>query len=101
MTMMPGIKPPVKLDTRTNIVENWKTYKQTWQNYAIITNLNAHAEEYQVAIFLHCVGPNALKIYNGLDFANEADSKSLKKIFDMLDLHTIGEINDISMNVTR
>ena len=95
LTMLPGIKSPGKLDLRTNIVDNWKTYKQTWNNYAIITNLNVQPEEYQLALFLHCIGPNALKIYNGFDFANEGDNKSIKKTFEMFDVYTMGEINEI------
>ena len=83
------------LESSTHVQTLWKTGERTNKPGKTITNLNAQPEEYQVALFLHCVGPDALKIYNGLDFANEADSKSLKKIFDMLDLHTIGEINEI------
>ena len=94
MNILPGIKPPGKLDIRTNAADNWKTYKQTWQNYAIITNLDAQPEAYKVALFLHCIGPEALKVYNGLAFATEEESKSLTKIFEMFDLHTIGEINE-------
>ena len=43
---------------------------------------------------LQCFYTEALKIYNGLDFANEDDSKSLTKIFKKFDLHVIGEINE-------
>ena len=94
LTMLPGIKPPGKLDLRTNIVDNWKTYKQTWQNYAIITNLNAQPEEYQVALFLHCIGSDALRIYNGFDFANEGDKKSISKTFELFDNYAMGEVNE-------
>jgi hypothetical protein len=94
LNILPGIKPPGILDIQTNPADNWKTYKQIWQNYAIITNLNAQPDAYKVALFLHCIGPDALKIYNGLAFASEEDSQSLTKIFEMFDLHTIGEINE-------
>ena len=70
-----------------------KPASKTWQNYAIITNLDAQPEAYKVALFLHCIGPEALKVYNGVAFATEEGSKSLTKIFEMFDLHTIGEIN--------
>ena len=93
LNILPGIKPPGKLDIRTNAADNWKACKQTWQNYAIITNLDAQPEAYKVALFLHCIGPEALKVYNGVAFATEEGSKSLTRIFEMFDLHTIGEIN--------
>ena len=34
-----------------------------------------------------------MEIYNGLACASDEDSKLLTKIFEMFDLHTIGEIN--------
>ena len=70
--LIQGIIPPKPLDTTTNITENWKQFKQIWENYAIITNLTVQTEQYRVALFLQCRGPDAMKIYNGLQFANEA-----------------------------
>ena len=35
-----------------------------------------------------------MEIYNGLVFASDEDSKSSTKIFEMFDLHTVGEINE-------
>lgn len=72
-----AVKPPTKLNLRENTSENWKTYKQQWQNYAIVANLAAQPEEYQVALFLHCLGTDALRIYNGLSFATEEDKKKI------------------------
>ena len=63
---LPGIAPPGKLDiTQGNIAENWKTYKQVWNNYAVITSLDSHTEKLRVPLFLHCIGQDALRIYNG------------------------------------
>ena len=61
-----AVKPPTKLNLRENTLENWKTYKQQWQKYAIVANLAAQPEEYQVTLFLHCLGTDALRVYNGL-----------------------------------
>lgn len=89
-----AVKPPTKLNLRENTSENWKTYKQQWQNYAIVANLAAQPEEYQVALFLHCLGTDALRIYNGLSFATEEDKKKLSKIMEKLDEYAIGEVNE-------
>ena len=59
--LIQGITPPKPLDTTTNITENWKQFKQIWENYAIITNLTVQTEQYRVALFLHCLGPDAMK----------------------------------------
>ena len=92
--LIQGIMPPKPLDTTTNITENWKQFKQIWENYAIIMNLTAQTEQYRVALFLHCLGPDAMKIYNGMQFANETDRRNLSKIIEKFDEFTIGEVNE-------
>ena len=87
--LIQGITPPKALDTTTNIAENWKQFKQIWENYAIITNLTAQMEQYRVALFLHCMGPDAMKIYNGMQFANETDHRIVSKITEKFDEITI------------
>ena len=34
-----GIKPPSNLNVKENLTENWKSYKQRWESYAIVANL--------------------------------------------------------------
>ena len=90
-----GIAPPGKLDiTQGNIAENWKTYKQVWNNYAVITSLDSRTEEFRVALFLHCIGQDALRIYNGLPFADETERQSMESIFQKFDHFTLGEVNE-------
>jgi hypothetical protein len=88
-----GILPPEKLQTKGNIAENWKTFKQVWTNYAIITNLDKQTEQYKVALFPHCIGTEALKIYNGMSFTEEERGK-LEPIISKFDEFTVGEINE-------
>ena len=89
-----AVKPPSNLKLKENISENWKTYKQQWRNYAIVTNLSAQTEEYRVALFLHCLGADALRVYNGLPFATEEDKTNLSKIMEKLDEFAIGGVNE-------
>ena len=93
-SLVQGIAPPKPLVTSGNIVENWKQFKQVWNNYSIITGLSTHTEDYRVALFLHCLGPEALKIYNGMQFANETEQKTLSKIVEKFDEFAIGEVNE-------
>ena len=89
-----AVKQPTKLNLRENTSENWKTYKQQWQNYAIVANLAAQPEEYHAMLFLHCLGTDALHMYHGLSFATEEDKKKLSKIMEKLDEYAIGEVNE-------
>lgn len=90
-----GIHPPTHLDVTENIAENWKTFKQPWGNYAIIMNIHQQPETYQVALFLHCIGPEALKIFNGMPFDNAHEREKLESIIQKFDEFTIGETNEM------
>ena len=96
MSMTPGIMPPGKLnETSTeNMAENWKVWKQMWNNYVIIAKLGTQPPEYKVALFLHCIGVDALKIFNGFQFDTPEDRNNLSKIIEKFDQYTIGELNE-------
>ena len=50
-------------------------------------------ETYKVALFLHCIGPQALKIFNGMSFDNTQGKEKLENIVKKFDQFTIGETN--------
>ena len=75
-----GIHPPTHLDVKENTVENLKTFKQAWGSYAIIMNIQQQPVTYQVAFFLHCVGLEALKIFNGMPFDDAQEREKLEGI---------------------
>ena len=91
---MAGIMPPGRLDTTANIAENWKVWKQMWTNYMVIAKLDSQSSEYKVALFLHCIGVDALKIFNGFQFDRPEDKNDMAKIIEKFDQFTIGELNE-------
>ena len=82
--MMQGIQPPtgLKLSAKDEAV-NWKFYKQQWENYSIVAELDKQTEEYRVA-FLYSVGPDAVKIYNSFDLSDE-NRRKLSEIIKQFD----------------
>lgn len=94
MPNIQGIHPPAPLDTKHNIADNWKTFKQAWENYSIIMNIDSQPEAYKVALFLHCIGSEAVKIYNGLPFDTPEDKGTLSAIINKFAQFTIGEMNE-------
>ena len=91
---MAGIMPPGKLVTIGNVADNWKVWKQMWNNYIVIAQLAMQPPVYKVALFLHCIGTNALKIFNGFQFDSPDDRNDLDKIRQKFDEFTIGELNE-------
>lgn len=75
-------------------MENWKSYKQRWKNYAIVANLAVQPEIYKVALFLHCLGAEVLKVCNGLSFESEEDKQNVSKFLEKMEKCTIGEVNE-------
>ena len=92
---VPGIKPPAPLIADSKCLpENWKIFKQKWNNYKILIALNQHSREYQVALLLHTLGDNALRIYNGLSFDTPEDTKTVDQIVTAFDSFAIIEVNE-------
>lgn len=89
-----GIKPPQALVTTGQISESWKLFIQKWKNYAILTQLNKQSMEYQVALFLHSIGDDALVIYNGFVFKSAESDRTVDEIIDEFTKYAIGEINE-------
>ena len=89
-----GIKPPPALVIDTHVSENWKLFKQKWNNYSVITNLSAHPDLYQVALFLHTIGDEALKVYNGLEFDSNDMDRTVEEIIEKFEDFAVGEVNE-------
>ena len=91
--MMQGIQPPTGLNLSVkHKAANWKVYKQQWENYSIVAQLEKQTEEYRVALFLYSIGPDAIKIYNSLDLS-EANRRKLSEIIKEFGKYAIGETN--------
>jgi hypothetical protein len=73
-----------------NLAENWRAFKQRWQNYAIITNLERQTPKYQVALLLHVMGDQALKAYNGFQFDTTEDNRTIDEIIAKFDTFAVG-----------
>ena len=92
---VPGIKPPAPLITDSKYLrKNRKIFKQKWNNYKILTALNQHPREYHVALLLHTLGDDALRIYNGLSFDTPEDMRTVDQRVTAFELLPIGEVNE-------
>ena len=91
---VPGIRPPPPVCLDSNISENWRYFKQRWHNYAVITNLSNQSHSYQVALLLHVLGEQALKIYNGFTFDSTEANRTVDEILQKFDDFAIGDVNE-------
>ena len=92
-TTYPQIPPPGPYDFKSSPAD-WKIWKQTWNNYQIISRLTRETEDFRVAFFLHTIGPEALNIYNNMSFREGEDKNKLEDIIKKFDEFIIGETNE-------
>ena len=91
----PSVQPPAHFNASVpDVGEQWKIWRQMWDNYSILTNLSSQPQTYQTALLLHCLGPDGVRVYNGLKFADEDESKLCRAILDKLNLHFLGETRE-------
>ena len=88
-----GIKLPPPLKTDGNLATNWKRYKRTWDNYAIVARLERFDEKCKTAMFLSVIGEDALEIFDGMNFTPETDNQVLYKVVEKFEEFCIGETN--------
>ena len=84
-----GIRPPQALSLGPNIVQEWKLFRQKWTNYAVITNLSTQDRAYQVALLLHTLGDDALRIYNGFHFETDEDRRTMGEVLAKFEEFTV------------
>lgn len=58
-----------------NMPENWKRWRQRFQNYLVASETNTKSEEVQCAQLLHYLGEEAMTIYNTFTFEKQEENK--------------------------
>jgi len=93
----PNISPPKSLTIEGNLAacaESWKIWKQMWENYVILSRIDTQSDQYQSALFLHSIGPDAMKVYNGMKFSDDEDKHNISDIIDKFDSHFLGDTKE-------
>ena len=87
--------PPGPLKVRGDLAQNWKAWRQIWKAYKVIADLGETPTTYRVAMFVTCLGQDALKIYNSLQFSNPESKINMTTILTLMERHCVGEANVI------
>lgn len=67
-----------------------------YNNCFIISRVNRESPEYQLAMFKHTIGDDALKVIKTFFSYTEAeDSNNWRVVMDKKEKHYIGEVNEI------
>ena len=84
-----GIRPPAALCLEGNVADSWKLFRQKWAIYSMLTHLDRQQTEYQVALLLHTLGDEGLRVYNSFGL----DNPSMANILEKFEAFAVGELN--------
>lgn len=84
---------PLQLEGNSSV--NWKRFRQAWDNYEIAARLKNQDKEFRTATLLTCIGQDALDIYDGLAFDEEAHKKDIDIVLQKLEEFCVGNKNEI------
>ena len=90
----PQVSTPKPLEVDGDRADNWKIWKQRWENYCTITGLLDQPEDYKCAMLLHCIGVDAMRIYNGLKFGEGEDRNKMADVIKKFDHHFLGQTQE-------
>jgi hypothetical protein len=86
---------PPKLDVNSGSLPNsWRKFKRLWDSYETVTDQKNDTSEYRTAVFLSCIGPDALDIYDGLSFASDDERNNIDTVIAKFEQYCIGSINE-------
>ena len=92
-----SVPPPAPFKVRgTDTLEDaWRTWRQAWDAYSIVTRLSEESSEYRVAMLLSVIGPFGVRMFNGLPFDSDAAKKSIDRVLALFAAKCVGETNVI------
>lgn len=80
-------KIPPEMCFSGNISQNWKTWKQKFENFLIASGKHRKVEEVKIAVFLNVLGDDGLEIYNTFELTD--DDKKLDTILKKFEEYCI------------
>ncbi|KAL9967931.1 hypothetical protein ACROYT_G026243 [Oculina patagonica] len=86
--MFHQVSPPQPLCLKHSgeIAENWNLWKEKYNNYFIISRLDRENPEYQLAMFKHTIGDDALKLIKTFTYAETENRNDWRVVMGKVDL---------------
>ncbi|XP_044748562.1 uncharacterized protein K02A2.6-like [Coccinella septempunctata] len=85
-----GISP---MNFTGNLSENWRLWRQKFENYLIASEVSKKDPKVQIAQLLHYIGEEGMSIYNTFTFANEEESEKLSTVINQFEAHFMPKKN--------
>jgi len=79
--------------TGSSVADNWKRFREQWENYELAADLTDTSSQKRAAVFLTCIGNDAYDIFRSLEFETPADRKKIDKVIEAFETFCIGAVN--------
>ena len=86
---------PLALQPSGEVADNWKLWKEKYNNYFAISRLDRESSPYRLAMFKHTIGDEALKVIKTFSYTEDEDSNDWRVVMAKMEKHCIGEVNEI------
>lgn len=96
-TVLYQISLPQSLDMETTgeIAENWKLWKEKYNNYFVISRLDRESHEYQLVMFKHAIGDNGLKLIKTFSYSKGENANDWHIVMGRMEKHCIRKVIEI------
>ena len=76
---MEQLKPLSSLCLEGNLVENWCSWIQKFEQYLVASGISEKTEKVKCATFLHAASDEAIRVFNTMDFDDDVDDMEVLK----------------------
>ena len=77
-TLTANLRVPEPLRvTGSNVADEWRRFKEQFENYELASDLIDASQQKRAAVFLTCIGNEAYDVYRTLEFDADEDRKKL------------------------
>ena len=83
--------PPVQLEPPEAAPDNWKIWKELYENYTVVSRLDVETHRYQRSFLISTMGKEALQLYNR---CNPIQTDTAQDIISKLDELILGTLNE-------
>lgn len=92
MNTVMSIPPPRAMNTKENQVENWKVFREQWENFEIAADLTSKKDPQRVAILKACMGDDCFRVLTQLK-VTDLNRGTVKGILDALEAYFKPKVN--------
>ena len=92
---LPNLQPPYDLEVDSpGKLERWLDWKEAYERYLLLSDAKAQPDNFQAAVLLQSIGPEARKIYKGFMFSDGETKENPKTLIEKYDGYFLSETRD-------